>query len=181
MDRREALRLIGATAAIPVFAGLSPERLWAIAEGAHLRSASAAGRVLDAHQLETVATIAEHVLPRTGTPGARDAGIPAFIDLLLDEWYDEAERSRFLGGLAAIDASSRAIGGTAFIERTVPDQQAILHLLDEATTRPPGSAESTWSTLKGLTIYGYFTSKLVMTTVLQTNIWPGRYDGCVPA
>src|SRR5688572_33503859 len=90
MDRREALRLIGTTAAIPVFAGLSPERLWAIAEGAHLRSASAAGRVLDAHQLETVATIAEHVLPRTGTPGARDAGIPAFIDLLLDEWYDEA-------------------------------------------------------------------------------------------
>lgn len=181
MDRREALRLIGTTAAIPVFAGLSPERLWAIAEGAHLRSAAATGRALDAHQLETVATIAEHVIPRTETPGARDVGIPAFIDLLLDEWYDDAERSRFLEGLAAIDASSRATGGKAFIERTEPEQQAILTLLDDAATRPPGSAESTWSTLKRLTIYGYFTSKPVMTTVLRTNIWPGRYDGCVPA
>ena len=200
MERRDALRLIGSAAAIPVFSGLGAERLWAIAESTHLRAAGAPGAVLDAHQLETVAVIAEHILPRTDTPGARDAGVPAFVDLLLAEWYDETERGNFIAGLAAIDASSRTAGGENFVALKAPDQLVLLQSLDSATTRPPvtaqdpaapgapapsppapGSAEATYANLKRLTLYGYFTSQPVMTTVLRTNIWPGRYDGCVPA
>jgi hypothetical protein len=198
MERRDALRLIGSAAAIPVFSGLGAERLWAIAESTHLRAARTAGAALDAHQLETVAVIAEHILPRTDTPGARDAGVPEFVDLLLAEWYDETERRNFLAGLAAIDASSRVAGGGSFVGLGAVEQLALLEGLDAATTRPPapdpaspeapkpappapGSAEATYANLKRLTLYGYFTSKPVMTTVLKTNIWPGRYDGCVPA
>jgi gluconate 2-dehydrogenase gamma chain len=198
MERRDALRLIGSAAAIPVFSGLGAERLWAIAESTHLRAAGAAGTALDAHQLETVAAIAEHILPRTDTPGARDAGVPEFVDLLLAEWYDETERGNFIAGLAAIDTSSRAAGAESFAALAAPDQLLLLQALDSATTRPPapdpaasatpeptppapGSAEATYANLKRLTLYGYFTSKPVMTTVLRTNIWPGRYDGCVPA
>jgi hypothetical protein len=198
MERRDALRLIGSAAAIPVFSGLGAERLWAIAESTHLRAARTAGAALDAHQLETVAVIAEHILPRTDTPGARDAGVPEFVDLLLAEWYDETERGNFLAGLAAIDASSRVAGGGSFVGLGTVEQLALLEGLDAATTRPPapdpaspeapkpappapGSAEATYANLKRLTLYGYFTSKPVMTTVLKTNIWPGRYDGCVPA
>jgi hypothetical protein len=198
MERRDALRLIGSAAAIPVFSGLGAERLWAIAESTHLRATRTAGAALDAHQLETVAVIAEHILPRTDTPGARDAGVPEFVDLLLAEWYDETERGNFLAGLAAIDASSRVAGGGSFVGLGTVEQLALLEGLDAATTRPPapdpaspeapkpappapGSAEATYANLKRLTLYGYFTSKPVMTTVLKTNIWPGRYDGCVPA
>lgn len=198
MERRDALRLIGSAAAIPVFSGLGAERLWAIAESTHLRAAGAAGAALDAHQLETVAAIAEHILPRTDTPGARDAGVPEFVDLLLAEWYDETERGNFVAGLAAIDASSRAAGGESFVALGAVEQLALLGALDSATTTPtapgeaaagapkptppaPGSAEATYANLKRLTLYGYFTSKPVLTTVLKTNIWPGRYDGCVPA
>jgi gluconate 2-dehydrogenase gamma chain len=181
MDRRDALRLIGTAAAIPVFAGMSAERLWAIAADAHGRSGSVRGRVLDAHQLDTVATIAEYILPRTDTPGARDAGVPGFVDLLLAEWYDEQERTELLQGLAAIDASSRAAGGKDFIALAAAGQIAVLQALDGAAARPPASAEAAYATLKGLTIYGYFTSRPVMTTVLKSVIWPGRYHGCVPA
>ena len=198
MERRDVLRLIGSAAAIPVFSGLGAERLWAIAESTHLRAAGAAGAALDAHQLETVAVIAEHILPRTDTPGARDAGVPEFVDLLLAEWYDETERGNFLAGLAAIDASSRVAGGGSFVALGAVQQLALLQGLDSATTRPPapdpasaeapkptppapGSAEAAYANLKRLTLYGYFTSKPVTTTVLKTNIWPGRYDGCVPA
>lgn len=187
MDRRDALRLIGAAAALPAFAGLDAGRLWAIAESTHLRAATAAGAALDAHQLDTVALIAEHILPRTETPGAGDAGVPAFVDLLLAEWYDETERARFLEGLAAIDASSGVAGG--LVSLAAPAQVALLQALDASATAPasegtapaPGSAAHTYGTLKRLTLYGYFTSQPVMTTVLKTNIWPGRYDGCVPA
>ena len=198
MERRDVLRLIGSAAAIPVFSGLGAERLWAIAESTHLRAARTAGAALDAHRLETVAVIAEHILPRTDTPGARDAGVPEFVDLLLAEWYDETERGNFLAGLAAIDASSRVAGGGSFVALSAVQQLALLQGLDSATTRSPapvpasaeatqpappapGSAEATYANLKRLTLYGYFTSKPVTTTVLKTNIWPGRYEGCVPA
>ena len=193
MDRRDAIRLIGSAAAIPALAGFDADRLWAIGASTHLRAAggAGAGAVLNAHQLETAATIAEHVLPRTDTPGARDAGVPEFVDLLLAEWYDDGERAAFLEGLAAIDASARAAGAASFTALAAPARITLLQALDAAATRPPvpgpgtpatpGSAEQTYARLKGLTLYGYFTSKPVMTSVLKTNIWPGRYDGCVPA
>lgn len=188
MDRRDAIRLIGSAAAIPALAGFDADRLWAIGASTHLRAAGGAGAVLTALQLETVATIAEHILPRTDTPGARDAGVPEFVDLLLAEWYDDGERAAFLEGLAAIDASARAAGAASFTALAAPAQITLLQALDAAATRPPvsgpgtpGSAEQTYARLKGLTLYGYFTSKPVMTSVLKTNIWPGRYDGCVPA
>ena len=45
----------------------------------------------------------------------------------------------------------------------------------------PGSPEEAWARLKSMTVYGYFTSKLVQEDVLHTVITPGRYAGCVPA
>ena len=109
------------------------------------------------------------------------------MDLLLAEWYDETERARFLEGLAAIDGSSGVAGG--LVSLAAPAQVALLQALDASATAPstegtalaPGSAGHTYGTLKRLTLYGYFTSQPVMTTVLKTTIWPGRYDGCVPA
>lgn len=179
MQRREALRLIASVAAVPVFSGIEADRLWAIAEGTHAR-ARAVARTLNAQQLETVATIAELIFPRTSTPGARQAGVPAFIDLLMGEWYSEEERTRFTQGLAAIDARSQSLGGKAFVGLTASDQLSVMQALDAAEKREPATAESAYGTIKSLTVYGYFTSKLVSTTVLKTNIWPGRYDGCVP-
>jgi hypothetical protein len=49
-------------------------------------------QALDPHQAETVATIAELILPATDTPGAREAQVPEFIDVILAEWYDDADR-----------------------------------------------------------------------------------------
>jgi len=186
MQRREALRLIGTAAAIPALGGLSAERLWGLAQDTHDRadafSRSGLG-VLDPHQLETIATIGDIILPRTDTPGARDVGVPAFIDLLMTEWYDDTERAQFLTGLAAIDADAAGAGGGArdFISLRSAAQLALVGKLDIAEARPAGSAVQAFRTIKQLTVFGYFTSRPVQRDVLKVNIWPGRYDGCVPA
>lgn len=186
MQRREALRLIGTAAAIPAFGGLSAERLWGLAEDTHDRadrfSRSGLG-VLDPHQLETVAAIGEIILPRTDTPGARDVGVPAFIDLLMTEWYDDTERTQFITGLAAIDreaAGTGAAGARDFMSLTSAAQLALVGKLDTAEARPDGSAAQAFRTIKQLTVFGYFTSRPIQRDVLKVNIWPGRYDGCVP-
>ncbi len=96
MHRREVLRLLATGSLLQ----LAPSNLFAVLREAHsLIQSQAAPRTLNAHQQVTVKAMAEMIIPRTDTPGASDVGAAEFIDLILTEWYDEAERARFLSGL----------------------------------------------------------------------------------
>lgn len=156
IDRREALRRTAL-----VLAG--------ILAGCEARRTSAAAwrpRVLASEQAELVATIAEHILPETDTPGARAVGVHRFIDALVAESYGAEERQEFLAGLAALD-------GRAFLARTASDQLALLGELDRA-------GDPFFRSLKELTLIGYYTSEPGATRELHHAPVPGRYDGCVP-
>jgi hypothetical protein len=179
MNRREALRLLGGVTAIPMLAPLSPEGLWELGRSVHTRLAGRVGRSLGAHQLETVTSIADLILPETDTPGAVGVKVPEFIDFILTESSTAAEREPFLAGLAELDARSRREYGGVFIDLRRPDQEAILDRLDRVKGEE-GSAEHTFHTLKELTIYGYFTSERVMKEITRDPVIPGRFDGCIP-
>src|SRR4051812_45649586 len=44
------------------------------------------------------------MIPRTDTPGALEAGVPAFIDGMMTRWADDETRGRIRTALADIDA-----------------------------------------------------------------------------
>lgn len=142
------------------------------------------GRVLDPEQTELVATIAELIIPATDTPGARAAGVHQFIDLTLAEWYDAADRERFLAGLAEVDARAQAAHGPAFLECTPVQQAAVLTALDEqfAAQRDAKTAPDKpfFQMMKGLTLVGYYTSEIGANQELHYQVIPGRYDPCAP-
>src|SRR5436853_4243307 len=119
MNRREALLLLAGTAAIP-------DRLLAIGRTVHQRVRAGTLRAFNPHQNETVATIAELIIPKTDTPGAREAGVPAFIDVMLADWGDEEQRRTFTAGLANVDERSRGLFGKDFIACR-PIQQTHIH------------------------------------------------------
>ena len=179
MNRREVLRLLGGVAALPMLTPLSPESLWQVGRSAHARLAARAGRTLDPRQLEAVTRIAELILPETDTPGATSVKVPEFIDLILTEWSSAAERDQFLAGLADLDVRSRRTYGGVFLDLRTPDQEAVLRTLD-GVIGADGSAEQAFDTLKQLTIYGYFTSEVVMKDVTREPVIPGRFNGCIP-
>jgi hypothetical protein len=179
MNRRDVLRLLGGVAVVPLLAPVSPEGLWDLGRGIHARLAGRIARSLDAHQLDTVAHIAELILPETETPGATSARVPEFIDLMLTEWFSAAERDSFLQGLAGIDARSRQIYGGVFLDLRDADQRALLQALD-GVSGAEGGAEEAFATLKSLTIHGYFTSEIVMKDVTRHPVIPGRFNGCIP-
>ena len=133
ITRREALArtaiVLGGTLAASTIAGaqstawLTPTAAW--------RAGALSGT-----QLELVATLAEHIIPRTDTPGARDAGVERFVDSIISDYYATAERQRFLDGLADVDARARKAHGADFLKTTPPQQVALLTALD-AESYPP--------------------------------------------
>ena len=137
-----------------------------------------AGRVLDAHALQTVTIAAERIIPATDTFGATDAGVSAFIDKMLADWHTPAERDRFLAGLPELDARCRARAGKDFVDCAAADQVAVLTALDDEA-RSATSREHWFARLKYLTVYGYCTSEPGMRALGLFPV-PWRYDGCAP-
>lgn len=139
--RREAVRRI----AMLLGLGLSGPKL----ERALTRSFEAArslgpatSGVLSPLQFEQVATIAEHIIPTTDTPGARAVGVPAFVDTMLAEYYTSAEREELLAGLAAVDARARHTHGRPFLQVSEREQRALLEALDHESFAPRTSQEA---------------------------------------
>src|SRR5437660_1798199 len=130
MNRRDLVRALGTAALLPPLSGLSPGRLAATGRRAHRRARSRDLQVLDPHQSETVATMAELIIPATDTPGARAAQVDRFIDLLLAEWATDDDRAQFLKGLADVDARARTAFGGDFLSATDAQRGTILTQLD---------------------------------------------------
>ncbi len=140
IDRREALR----RAALLLGGALSASTVAGVLAGCEARrtpNGAWAPRALSSDQLELVATIAEHILPETDTPGARTAGVHRFIDAMLADSYPNEERRRFLAGLSDVDARAQRSGGRAFLRCATAEQRTLLEQLDrEAFGAPPSSS-----------------------------------------
>jgi gluconate 2-dehydrogenase gamma chain len=165
IDRREALRraavLLGGALAAPTVAGvLAGCKARRVPEGVWTPSA------LTAPQADLVATIAEHILPETDTPGARAVGVHRFIDAMLAESYPAEERKRFVAGLEEISRG-------AFMHGTPDEQRRMLAGMDR-------EASPFFREIKELTLVGYYTSEVGATRELHHVAVPGRFEGCVP-
>jgi hypothetical protein len=180
MNRRELVRSLAAALALPAISRLEADRLVAAGRRAHRRARDVAG-VLDPHQRETVATLAELIIPTTDTPGARAAQVHDFIDLLLADWATDDQRTAFLTGLADVDTRARAAAATDFLSATGAQRVEILKALD--AERPSGEPKPDapppfFQMMKFLTVYGYCTSQVGATTLLHYEAIPGSYDPC---
>lgn len=170
------LTALAAGTAAPLVASLFPAELMAWGREVHA-AADQGGSLaapLPARIIETLAAACERIIPADDTPGAIAAGVPAFIDRMLAEWYEEPERARVIAGLQSLDAMSRGRHGRSFVDGPAADQDALLLELDR-------EGPSHWfGTVKYLTIWGYYTSEVGVVRELRQGASPGRYDGCAP-
>ena len=174
MERRDALRAIGAAAAFT----LMPRTAQAAWERVSL-APSAPFRALTDERADLIAEIADTIIPRTDTPGANDVGVTAFIDVIVAEYYNDDERAVFLAGLDSILVKVRASGAATLGAMPADARVALLDSLDQPKDRQAPDARA-WSRLKGLVVHGYFSSERVQKDVLKTVIMPGRFDGNAP-
>ena len=176
MERREALRrtalLLGGVLSAPTIAG--------VLAGCDSRSADGKWRALTSDQGELVATIADHIIPETDTPGARAAGVHVFIDRMLAGHYPAEDRERVLRGLEDLDASAKSAHGRSFIRCSADEQRSMLTRIDQEAFAPERREPHWFRAIKELTVVGYYTSEIGATQELRHVAVPGRFEGCVP-
>ena len=103
MNRREILKI---TAAL-LGAGLSGSLSQNVMAGL-VPTDKPTRTVFDARSSKMVAVLAELIIPKTETPGAIEAGAPAFIEMMVADWFNDGERKIFFDGLAALDEFCKA-------------------------------------------------------------------------
>ncbi|MCC7054413.1 MAG: gluconate 2-dehydrogenase subunit 3 family protein [Gemmatimonadaceae bacterium] len=182
MDRRELIGWMMATGGLAVFSQRSAAELLAMGADAHRAPQVPQARVMDAHAALTVQVAAALIIPATDTPGATEAGVAAFIERMLDQWYPADDRDRFLAGVAELDGRARARGQPDFVTAGAADQVAMLQHFDDAVTalreaRDPSANQRWFAMLKYLTVWGYCTSEPGMRDTLHTWPMPMHYDG----
>jgi gluconate 2-dehydrogenase gamma chain len=87
-------------------------------------------------------------------PGARDAGVPDFVDLLASE--NEEYRRQLSGGLMWLDATCGDRHGKPFLECAAAEQKQIL---DEIAFGGESPGVVFFALLRDLALDGYFTSR----------------------
>ncbi len=193
MKRRQALRVLASAAPIPLIPAPALAELLTFGHRARACAGPDASRdpwsprTLGPDQEETVAAIADVILPETDTPGATGARVNEFVDLILTDWFSEDERDHFLDGIEEVDALTRRRFDRPFVECSPEQKIATVAALDdqvEVLRRSEGEGDDPsdhfFYQMKRLTLTGFFTSEVGM-DLLGYEIVPGTFEGCVLA
>jgi hypothetical protein len=161
LTRRSAVGL-AAGAALALTAGES----WAFAaregEVVKVPAVDTAWRpvLLDERQAEGLARLVDALIPRTTTPGARDARVHEYIDLAVSVEPPD-DRKAFVEGLRWLDQRSKKDYGADLATVETKDLVALLRSIsDEHEEVPKALARGHrfFANLKRRTIFGYYTS-----------------------
>ncbi len=126
VSRRTVLKRISAGAgAMALFPLLSEEGLAAFAD-IQKTGAAPSLKALTAEQYATVEALTEAIIPADErSPGAKQARVADYIDLLLSE-ADETRRQQWTDGLAALDADATARFGRPFLKLEAAEVETVL-------------------------------------------------------
>jgi len=124
--------------------------------------------------------ISDLVIPRTDTPGAIDAGVHIFIDLMLNEWASEKTKVKYLAGFKDINNMATISFGASFVDCTKIQKIGLIESLDVANSKFDNDSQIFFRDLKWFIISGYYSSEEGASVELNYDRMPGKYQGCLP-
>ena len=173
MKRRDAIKkvalLLGGTLSAPTLMAMSR---W---EQSFIQNTEGVLFSLTEMQRKIVAEVAEMIIPKTDTAGAKDAGVPAFIEMMLKDCYYEPEHLSFMKGVMALEQSkfldldeTRRTLMLKKIEAETKDMMKAREVKqtkmgdneDKEVMKAQAEGLPFWRLMKELTLLGYFTSEV---------------------
>ncbi len=180
MTRREAILRVSA-----LLGGVALVGQGAMLAGCSRQKAPDDAAAFTEHDLAFLDEVAETILPETGTPGAKAAGVGAFIALMVTDTYTPREQQVFRDGMRTLDDECDEMHGTSFMSATPAQRLTLLEKLDAEQvqymkTRAGDAPAHYFRMLKELALLGYFTSEIGCNQAMRYVETPGRYEPCVP-
>lgn len=179
MDRREALRLssllLGSSISAATISGVlngckaDPKPDWTPV-------------FIPADQQACLAELCETILPGGKTPGAKDAKVDRFIDIMLKDVYKSEDAEVFKAGLVQLDKDAKSKYGKSFAKISSDQRKEMVIAMDnELKDRKESPKQKPFYDMaKELTITGYCTSEEGATKLLKYLPVPGDYKACIP-
>ena len=179
-SRRAALKALGATAgAAALVPWLSDEGLLAFTK-IQATQAPPKPLVLSPAQYATLEAFVETIIPADDrSPGAKEARVADYVDLLLSE-SDERVKLQWFGGLAELDEEARARFGAPFHELSAARMETLAGDISRNEAKPQAPIETFFVMAKTATIHGYYTSEIGIHKELQYkgNQFATDFVGC---
>ncbi|WP_310587745.1 gluconate 2-dehydrogenase subunit 3 family protein [Dyadobacter sp. CY312] len=187
MNRREVLKSV----AVMLGGAFSAPTLMAMDNWERKVTANAENLQLTEIQKNIVAEVAEMIIPRTNTPGAKDAGVPAFVVMMLQDCYRKPEHLSFVAGVQDLEKrgflSLNQQEKTKLLKAVEADtvQQMIAYNVQQTKMGDNEDREQMkevpkglpyWRLMKELTLLGYFTSEAGIKASFDYVPIPGKLE-----
>ena len=173
MNRREALKNV----AFLMGGAISATTMGVLFESFTLPEKEKNQVSFSATDEEILAEFADIIIPTTASsPGAKAAGLGAFIPMIIRDCYPANMQEIFASGLKAMQHKCSKEFNKDFLSMSVEERQKLLtSLRDEAIAT--NKAPSFFLIARDLTILGYYSSEIGCTQAREYLPVPGRYDG----
>ena len=155
VTRREMLAATAAALAAPLVA------LGAAGAAGAAQAPSVAPKFFTAPEFALLDELSDLIIPTDAhSPGARAAGVAAYIDFRLSDSPDPEQQTTWRSGLAAVEALSKELNGQAFLQGSAEQRVAVLTRMAAGEHDPKTPADHFFQTLKHWTARAYYTSKV---------------------
>ena len=142
----------------------------AVQEATSRSGAAYVPKALTARQFRTLERLTDLIVPvENGKPGAVQAEVPAWIDLLLS--VNDDLKTRYATGLGWIDAAMKERGAADFLSATPEQQTALLDVIAYRQHRSPALDPGIdfFILARRMTVDGFYTSRIGMADVYPGN------------
>jgi Gluconate 2-dehydrogenase subunit 3 len=126
-----------------------------------------------------LAELAETILPKTDTPGAKDLSAHLFVLKMVDDCYSKTNQEKYIEGMKAFESFVSKKTGKSFTEISPSERQSIVAELDKQKSSEDALSYFFQST-KRLTVQAYTTCEYYMTKIRGYKMIPGKFQGCIP-
>ena len=176
LHRRNAIKQLASFCGL----ALSATSLDLIAASAKTKNTlEASPGLLNANQLALIRQLGEVIIPTTETPGAIAAGVHTFISHYAADAFSLQEQQQLLLGLEKIEKASKKLWHKTFIKASSKQQISLLTDMEKAQGEFDSHDRIFFKQLKGLVIFGYYTSEIGATQELAYLAIPGGFKGDV--
>ncbi|MGJ8561360.1 MAG: gluconate 2-dehydrogenase subunit 3 family protein [Litorimonas sp.] len=133
------------------------------------------GQFFTADELTILSDVAEIMIPRTGTPGAIDAEVPAAVDGMMMSWASPSTQDQFRSILEHFNELAQQSYKSDYVKLRPDDRSALVENLDSRSfSKSPTEAAGQYKRLKDIIFLIYYSSEKGIRNFVPV---PGFYSG----